>query len=327
MLLSIVVLSYNRPIQLRRILDHFIGFADNRVKLIIKDDQSPSYEEIEKIFNYYRSQLEVECELYRNDKNIGYDLNLWSSFWCFNSDYIFFLSDDDYIKTEFLSSLLDELSLKKYKFYFTPFIYNGVIGRQKINTYDKKRFSEVIYNSILFSGLIFESNAVRNIKISKVELENSIYSQVILSSILIFKTESFGIVRSGILYVGRDGENYFGKNPSTIEKDKLFDRTLITSNLNYQKYLLSAVAKIASHTESNIYYLFLKEYKKRLIGYMLKSRALGIKLYLRFMGSFLNSHARKYRLHLLLLFIFCLYPAFVSRVLYNIGLKYMRKDD
>jgi hypothetical protein len=57
MLLSIVVLSYNRPIQLRRILDHFIGFADNRVKLIIKDDQSPNFDEIEKIFNFYRYYL------------------------------------------------------------------------------------------------------------------------------------------------------------------------------------------------------------------------------------------------------------------------------
>jgi len=327
MLLSIVVLSYNRPIQLRRILDHFIGFADNRVKLIIKDDQSPNFDEIEKIFNFYRNQIEIECELYRNNRNMGYDLNLWSSFWSFNSDYIFLLSDDDYIKTEFLSLLLDELTLKKYKFYFTPFIYNGVIGRHKIDMYDKKRFSEIIYNSILFSGLIFECNAVRNIEISKVEIENSIYSQVILSSILIFKTEGYGIVRSGILYVGRDGENYFGKNPSTIEKDKLSDRTLITSNLHYQKYLLSAVVKIASHTESNIYHLFLKEYKKRLIGYMLKSRALGIKTYLRFMDSFLKSHTSRYRLHLVLLFIFCLYPASVSRLFYNIGLKYLRKDD
>jgi abequosyltransferase len=139
MLLSIVVLSYNRPIQLRRILDHFIGFADNRVKLIIKDDQSPNFDEIEKIFNFYRNQIEIECELYRNNRNMGYDLNLWSSFWSFNSDYIFLLSDDDYIKTEFLSLLLDELTLKKYKFYFTPFIYNGVIGRHKIDMYDKKR--------------------------------------------------------------------------------------------------------------------------------------------------------------------------------------------
>lgn len=41
MLLSIVVLSYNRPAQIDRILKHFIGFEDDRVQLIIKDDVSP----------------------------------------------------------------------------------------------------------------------------------------------------------------------------------------------------------------------------------------------------------------------------------------------
>ena len=39
MLLSIVVLSYNRPAQIERILKNFIGFNDNRVQLIIKDDR------------------------------------------------------------------------------------------------------------------------------------------------------------------------------------------------------------------------------------------------------------------------------------------------
>ena len=64
MLLSIVVLSYNRPEQIERILKNFIDFKDDRVQLIIKDDVSPRFSEIERIVNDYKlNKLELCVKL------------------------------------------------------------------------------------------------------------------------------------------------------------------------------------------------------------------------------------------------------------------------
>jgi GT2 family glycosyltransferase len=175
MLLSIVVLSYNRPIQIERILKNFIGFKDDRVQLIIKDDVSPRFTEIEKIVNDYNlNKLDTCVKLIKNHKNLGYDLNLLDSFWAVESDYIFLLSDDDFIKTELLSELLNILSFKNHTFYFTPYYRNGFLNRYNISNYNIENFVDIIYNSILFSGLIFERNSVIKMKLNKDFLANSL---------------------------------------------------------------------------------------------------------------------------------------------------------
>lgn len=327
MLLSIVVLSYNRPAQVERILRNFEGFVDERVQLIIKDDRSPRIDEIRQVFELYKSQIFVDCLLYENEENMGYDLNLWSSFFKFNSDFIFLLSDDDYINVELLPSLVDQISLGEHKVYFTPICRNGKIRRFNIEKYNAFKFSNVIYNSILFSGLIFNVNAVKGILIDVKDLDNSIYSQVILSSIIIYNEKGFGVAPSGILYVGGDGENYFGKNPNSIEKEKLADRSSAISNLHYQRFLLLAVNKVADYTSSDIYNDFLKLYKYRLIGYMLRVRSMGIKVYVEFIKGFLQSHAKNYLLHRLFLVFLIFCPPFISKIIYNFGVNHIRNDD
>lgn len=327
MLLSIIVLSYNRPKQIERILKNFIGFHDKRVRLVIKDDGSPKFDEIQEIYNLYKANINIECILHRNEVNLGYDLNLWTSFWTFDSDYIFLLSDDDYINVKSLPLLMDQLSQRIYSVYFTPYYIDGNIGRFEIEKYNINNFSNNIYNSILFSGLIFKVDDVKSIPLEAKEIDNSIYSQVIISSILIYNDKGFGVAPSGILYVGGDGENYFGKNPKAIEKEKLADRTTTIANLHYQKFLLNSVRKVSEYTSSEIHVQFLKVYKFRLIGYLIKVRSMGIGVYVKFIKDFRKSHAKSYFPHCLLLFILIFCPAFISKVFYKFGLNHLRNDD
>ena len=56
MLLSIVVLSYNRPDQIRRILDNLIGVMSDDFNIIIKDDVSPLASEINSIVAEYKGK-------------------------------------------------------------------------------------------------------------------------------------------------------------------------------------------------------------------------------------------------------------------------------
>ena len=84
-IIDIFILSYNRPEQLKRIFESFRGFVFDNVRIIIKDDGSPSFIEIEKVFKYYKNILNIEVVLHKNESNLGYDLNLLD---CFNVRFI-----------------------------------------------------------------------------------------------------------------------------------------------------------------------------------------------------------------------------------------------
>ena len=327
MLLSIVVLSYNRPTQIERILKNFIGFKDDRVQLIIKDDVSPRFSEIEKIVNDYNlNKLDTCVKLIKNQKNLGYDLNLLDSFWAVESDYIFLLSDDDFIKTELFSELLNILSFKNHTFYFTPYYRNGFLNRYNISNYNIENFVNVIYNSILFSGLIFERNSVIKMKLNKDFLANSLYTQVYISSLLIYQSKKFGEMPKNILYVGEDGENFFGKNQNATNHNLLADRTSIVADLNYQYFLIKVVKEISNKTDTKIETIFLREYKKRLLGYMLRSRGYGFKVHIKFMHCFIKSHVKTFYLHIIILYLLFLIPSKFARIVYSFGVKHVRNS-
>jgi glycosyltransferase involved in cell wall biosynthesis len=295
MLLSIVVLSYNRPMQIKRILENFVGVEASDFNLIIKDDFSPKSHEIKKIFEEYKCKLDIDIVYHSNAVNLGYDLNLLDSFNITNSEFVFLLSDDDYLIGKKVSDMLAVLSKREQQFYFTPYtdITLNVVNRHFESSSKSEvkitDFSDFIYNSILFSGLIYHRETVLNMKLDKVFLSNCIYTQVYLAVLIVYATKSYGTIPSGVLYLGGDGDNFFGKNQSAKNSDLLSDRSKLTSNLNYQPFLLSVVESLSQSTDTRIYKQFIKEYKKRLISYGLRSRALGINAHIGFIKAYLSS--------------------------------------
>jgi glycosyltransferase involved in cell wall biosynthesis len=276
MLLSIVVLSYNRPEQVDRILCNLLSASSSEFNLIIKDDCSPRQSEIESIVESYAKKARFEIVLYKNKSNLGYDRNLLDAFAITESDYIFLLSDDDYINGARLIDLIKLLSRREYKIYFTPYQDRGGACRSGIRPYELARFDEVIYNSILFSGLIFYRKSVLRLPRDEGFLSSSIYTQVYLASVLIFNEKEFGYAPNDLLHLGGDGENFFGKNESAINGEGLRDRSCITSNLRYQMLLLAVVYKVGEATSMSVINIFMIEYNRRLISYLFRARSLGL---------------------------------------------------
>jgi len=295
MLLSIVVLSYNRPKQIERILEKFIGVENSCFNLIIKDDISPKADEIKNIFEVYNQKLDFEVVLHTNSNNLGYDRNLLDAFNVTDSEYIFLLSDDDYVDGNEIEELISVLSKRQYKFYFTPYTDHSINFINRDFQYAFKTdmklsdFPNFIYNSILFSGLIYHRDTVLSLELDRDFLSNCIYTQVYLAANIAFETKSYGTIPSGVLHLGGDGDNFFGKNAAAKNSDILSDRSKLSSNLNYQPFLLKVVDKLSQSTDSRINHLFLKEYKKRLISYGLRSRSHGLKSHMDFIISYMNS--------------------------------------
>ncbi|HGE6018936.1 TPA: hypothetical protein ACGGSJ_003399, partial [Vibrio cholerae] len=248
-----------------------------------------------------------------------------------DSEYVFLLSDDDYVKADKLELVLRRLSLKDKDVFYTPYIVDGtgVINRnikQETNKLIPKDFSKIIYNSILFSGMVYRRSSIVELDLDHDFLGNCIYTQVYLSVILVYKSQSFGILPSGFLFLGGDGENYFGKNESAINSNILVDRAKITSNLNYQPLLLSTVAKASQDTDCYIYKAFMKEYKLRLISYALRARALGFQQYLDFFIAYKKSDVPKFMIMNLTLLLITLIPSTLSRIIYSYGVNGLKKS-
>jgi glycosyltransferase involved in cell wall biosynthesis len=324
MLLTFVVLSYNRPDKLERILSHFSGFNEKSVAIVVKDDNSPFLSSIEKIVNKYKGSIGIPLSLQKNESNLGYDGNLLDAFEKIESEYIFLLSDDDYVKVEELSELITMLKKREHYIYFTP--YNDIEGEWRIvnPVYSLTQIADVIYNSVLFSGLIFNKNAVMDLEFNKDYLSQSIYSQVYLATMIALKYDAYGAAPSGILFVGGDGENFFGKNQSAVNSDILSDRTQITSNLNYQQFLLKVVDKISVDSGYQISKYFWASYSKRLMGYGFKARALGLLEYKIFLFSYFEPGVKK---SLFISFLFAcliLMPSKLANIIYKVGKSFLR---
>ena len=326
MLLSIVVLSYNRPEQIRRIFDNLIGITCNDCNIIIKDDASPCIPAISSVVAEYKEKIDLEVVMHVNDLNLGYDRNLLDAFYVTKSDYIFLLSDDDYLIGSKINDLITILKSKTYDFYFTPYADKDFIKRKKDAGFIFKNFANVIYNSILFSGLIFNRKKVLLLDKDKDFLSNCIYTQVYLAACIIFESESYGFAPEGLLILGGDGENYFGKNESAINSEILSDRMKITSNLNYQPFLINVVDEIACKTDNKIKILFMREYFKRLVSYSLRARAIGLSSYAQFFNAYMKSKIPFNIVFFISLILLFIVPKLLSKKINSFGLANFRKS-
>lgn len=330
MLLSIVVLSYNRPEQIERILKKIVGVVSSNFNIIIKDDCSPKISEIESVYLKYKSKINVNLILHKNDSNMGYDRNLITAFDITDADYVFLLSDDDYVDGEKIDNLISCLIATRKDIYYTPYSCEGKINRDSLNVETNKvllpDFSSVIYNSILFSGLVFNRSAVLELDLDRDFLANSIYTQVYIATLLIYNCRSYGTLPNDVLYLGGDGDNYFGKNEAAKNSSLLSDRTKLTSNLNYQPFLLLTIKKVASVTDNRIYSVFIKEYKKRLISYGLRSRHCGYKEHSDFLFKYVNSDLPFFLIPFLSFLMLFLVPKKVAGLINDMGIKIVRKS-
>lgn len=287
MLLSIVVLSYNRPLQVKRILDNLLGVFSSDFNLIIKDDCSPLQSEIAEVVSSYKSRLGFEVIFHANKSNLGYDRNLLDAFNITGAEYVFLLSDDDFLVGNKILELIDSLRDKDKKVYFTPYSESHIIRRMPIHkSFDLKEIAHIIYNSILFSGLVFHRETVVSLPKDVGFLSNCIYTQVYLFTVIAYNESDIGFLPPKVLCLGGDGENYFGKNDSAINSNLLADRASVNSDLNYQKFLLEVVLKVATDTNPIVYKYFFREYSKRLIAYALRARSAGFCSYLDYMKSY-----------------------------------------
>jgi glycosyltransferase involved in cell wall biosynthesis len=94
-LLSICIPSFNRPSELKRLLESIDTIQYNIIQIVICEDKAPARIEVAKVVEVYKSEAGYSVKYIENDVNLGYDRNLKALINQADGEYILFMGDDD----------------------------------------------------------------------------------------------------------------------------------------------------------------------------------------------------------------------------------------
>ena len=283
--LTIGIISYNRPLELFRTIKSLLPLPEE-VEVVICDDKSPRLNEIKNcIIDFIKIE---QIRFISNDENLGYDRNLFQVIELSQSNHVLLLGDDDYLEPGAIKNVLEFMgSVNSFECAFIRYGNDANYSRNYSSTkyFDTNTLVKdgtFIYNSILFSGLVFSKKSVLDFQNVLKNYFYSIYIQVAIFSLLNIKYGSYFIQGPGII-VGGDGESGFGFNEASSKIDfDLKDRSSVISNLSYHKRLFDVIISISNDTSINIYDVFLKEYKIRSVKAFFIARKSGRRYLLKY---------------------------------------------
>jgi hypothetical protein len=221
--------------------------------------------------------------------NVGYDRNLYSLLKDSDTDYVLLLSDDDMLEQGALESISNQLRSAPCHAAFVRSRYSdslaSKVGVAKIEfhrDYPPGRvFSRteicgdgaVVYNAILFSGLIFSRAAVAG-RASVIERYfDSIYIQVAVFC-LITADEGCRFLSGPGVMTGSDGVSGFGLNANAKPAEReLIDRSSAAAEVRYNKRLCRLVDQLSEYLGREFRDSFYKEYRLRSVSGMRRARA------------------------------------------------------
>lgn len=267
MILTIGITSYNRVDELIRCLRSVDcnEYIDN-IEIIISEDNSPLRDKIEKAVIEFAEKSKYRIIFHKNEKNLGYDRNLKKLIELANGKYILYVSDDDMFLPCKLSHVLKVLTENDYGFYYSS-NYNTEKGRyskQYDSSYKIDSGAEYarahIYDSILFSGLIFRVEYVRGLDAERFLNKN--YFQVYMFLYSLYKYGGYYDKEPLINAIG-DGANGYGQADSAVKSELLANRKHVLSNLEFHKGLIDVIRMAGDDLGVDFISSFEREYSKR----------------------------------------------------------------
>ena len=264
-LLTIGITSYKRLSELNRCIDSIDTKYYDDIEVIVSEDCSPLSKEIGELIQSKKDKLKFDLKFMPNEYNLGYDGNLGAIISKSRGKYVFLISDDDAMFEGFLDILIPFLhsNNKELGVFYAPFVHTS--SRRKDRNYGHDMIIEPsegnaakhIYDSILFSGLIFRKEFVEVFDASK--FLNINYFQVYLFLKMIYHKGGYYFSYPSVWCVG-DGENAYGISESSGGNELLAHRESVISNLEFNKTLFKVIHWFDEEENTNIFSSFEKQY-------------------------------------------------------------------
>ena len=226
-MLTILILSYNRPKELERLLENIISelppHSPERFKIHVAEDCSPRQDDIRIVIDGFIARFEqIGSQLvgFYNDVNLGYDANFRSSIDRVDTEYVMIFGDDDIFEhgglikvNNYLESnpnlkfvlrawrSKDIRSEKTQRFRYFPYDFNS--------TAKFCNLLKIFRKSIFISGLIF------NTEFAKAQM-NAEYDGTLLYQLYLLTklsdADRIGYIGEEIVCRFEGGEFFFGSS-------------------------------------------------------------------------------------------------------------------
>jgi|APSaa5957512535_1039671.scaffolds.fasta_scaffold09586_5 hypothetical protein len=284
-LLTAVVLSYNRPRELLRCLNSIDIEPCSSFKVFINDDFSPRRKEIAGIVSEFKAKSNYLIVDNHNNTNLGFDRSYYNSIKAnLDSQHLLFITDDDTFISGGLLKLYNFLKVSKPPLLFTKYYssFDGRYYRRPLNTAHKSNYENLlssIDNLILLSGMCINTDSFIDFDIEKTR--DTFYTQVYVGSRIILNDGCQYLDMGLIKYIG-DGDNGFKSKKKNINPNLISDRNNPLSNIEYNKGLVEVYHRINEVTNNQLIKDLSKNYHRRKFGSFVYAASFGKRSLIRF---------------------------------------------
>lgn len=256
-LFSICIPSYNRPQELRQLLESVDYSQSENFEIIICEDKSPKREEIRQQVRDFQSKSNYEVVYVENEANFGYDKNLRTLINTAKGNFVIFMGDDD----TFIPNALDKFAL-----YLKERLDYGYVLRSYRNIYtdgsvenfqyfdsdrdfqpSNETYISLFDKSVFISGFTINREYAKNFETD--QFDGSLLYQLYLLA------EVTRIYPSGYFYqpitqATEGGTPFFGS--SETEKDLYTPGSITVENsLNFMNWYLKIINYISEKYQNN----------------------------------------------------------------------------
>lgn len=259
--LSVCIPAYNRPEELKPLLDSILSQDFASYEIVICEDKSPKRKEIAEIVQSYQLKHKYVIKYYENQENLGYDGNLRNLIVKAKGEYCFFMGNDDLMCPGALSTVASALSryidvgvvLRSYA------AFDGIPDNiyQIYKYFESERFfpagaetiSTFYRRSVTISGMTIHRKEA--LKYATEQFDGTLLYQIYLIANILTRMNGVFLPEILVLY-RRGGIPDFGN--SEKEKDK-FSPQLQTpeSSLHFIQGMLN-IAKYIENTQRILIY-------------------------------------------------------------------------
>lgn len=314
-LISICIPSYNRPKELRRLLDSIDSSKNDEIEIVICEDKSPLREEVRTEVNDFINRSIYSVKYVENERNCGYDKNLRNLINNAKGEYVLFMGDDDMFIPYRLDGYINYVKMHRDCGYilrsYQNVYANGNVVEFKYFDSDKlfeasaETYINMFDKSVFISGFTIKRTYAKDVETDL--FDGSLLYQMYLLTEICRKYPS-GYYNTPITQAIEGGTPFFGNSES--EKD-LYDPGEVTvrNSINFMKWYCKLIDfsaekyhddtnKRIKHNMSKYSYQFMCEQSGKGIkvfnGYVKELKRMGfgssVYFYIYYIGLLLLGH-------------------------------------
>lgn len=295
-LISICIPAYNRPVELKRLLNS-IDCPPEDIEIVITEDKSPKRETIRQEVEKYTRTSPYKINYFENETNLGFDGNLRNLVEKAGGKYILFMGDDDLFvpgALELYIRFLIENSDKKYilRSYLVSH-ENGQIEHFRylpettVLNSDEETVAWLFKRSVTICGYTIDREEA--LKYSTSDLDGTLLYQVYLMAQVCLRNKSIycDIPVAEMVPSYRQDTPMFGN--SEAEKSRYTPGSVSEDNsINFSKAYFEVTRYLDAAHGTNLTKLVRKDLSKYSYPFLSIQRKRGIKPFLHYANRLEN---------------------------------------